>query len=169
MPAGTTLVSVEEYLGKSYEPNCEYIDGVLRQKPMPTWDHSEVQSQIVYLVKAGFPAFSASSELTVRMRPGKFLIPDVAIQRRDRLQRPYPFDPVHLCIEILSPTDRLDDLFDKCKEYHEWGVEMTWVIDPATQKAWEYRKGEAPVEVPADGSLTAEGISLRLADVFTGL
>ena len=169
MPAGTTLVSVEEYLGKSYEPNCEYIDGVLRQKPMPTGEHSTVEDQIVYLVKVGFPDFAARTELTVRIRPTRFLIPDVAIQRRDRIQKPYPIDPVHVCIEVVSPTDRLVDVFDKCKEYHDWGVEMAWVVDPATQRGWEYRKGQAPVEVPPDGSLTAEGLSLRLADVFTDL
>jgi len=46
---------------------------------------------------------------------------------------------------------------------------MTWIIDPEARRAWEYRKGERPTEIPPSGSLTAEDISIPLADLFSVL
>ena len=46
MAAGTTI-SVEEYLHTNYEPACEYIDGVLRQKPMGTRKQGSLQIALV--------------------------------------------------------------------------------------------------------------------------
>src|SRR5262245_56644266 len=105
MATGTTLISVEEYLSTNYEPRCEYVDGVLRQKPRPTWNHGAVEGEIAYLVRTRFPDFAAGREVTVRIRPAKFLVPDVIIQRRDHIQQPYPIEPVHVCSEVVSPED----------------------------------------------------------------
>ena len=162
------LVSEREYLSTTYKPSCDYIDGVLRQKPMPTWKHSVVQSHTAALINR-FPGFLAGSEFTVKIRTGKYFVPDVAVQRRDHIQDPYAIDPVHLCVEILSPEDRFSEAVAKCEEYHEWGVEATWIIDPESRRAWEFRKGLRPVEITATGSLTAEPISVPLPELFSVL
>jgi hypothetical protein len=44
-----SLISEQEYLSTTYKPNCEYIDGVLRQKPMATEAHSAIQAELAYL------------------------------------------------------------------------------------------------------------------------
>ena len=164
---GSTLVSVEEYLSTSYKPNCEYVDGVLYPKPMPTWMHGLLQSHLAMLINQGFAQFAAASEVTVQIRTGKYLVPDLIVQRRDSIQAPYPSVPVHLCVEVLSPDDRMSEAFAKCEEYHAWGAQTTWVLDPEEQRAWEYRTGKRPVEIPQIGWLTAEGISIPIADVFS--
>lgn len=169
MATVTTPISVEEYLRTDYQPNCEYIDGVLRQKPMPTRKHGVIQARIARLLSEGFPDFEAGSEITVRIRAEKYLVPDLIAQRRDHIQDPYPTEPVHLCIEILSPDDRLSEVLAKCEDYHDWGVETTWIVDPETRRAWEYRKGHQLSEVPAAGSLHAESIEIPLAEVFSVL
>jgi Uma2 family endonuclease len=169
MASGTTLVSEQEYLSTTYRPNCDYIDGVLRQKPMATMKHSAIQGQLIVLINPRFPQFFAGPELTVKIRTGKYLVPDVAVQRRDRRQDPYPEEPIHLCVEILSPEDRFSEALSKCEEYHVWGVETTWIVDPETRQAWEFRKGHRPVEVPPNGSLTADGISILMMDLFSVL
>jgi Uma2 family endonuclease len=167
MATSPTLLSVEEYLATTYKPACEYTDGVLHQKPMPTRKHSRVQGRLAFLLTQGFPDFEVDPELTVRIRPGKYLVPDLALQHCDYIQDPYPTEPVHLCIEILSPDDRMSEIFAKCEEYHAWGVATTWIVDPEWQRAWEYRKGLRPTEVTPEGSLTAEGISIPLQDLFS--
>jgi Uma2 family endonuclease len=174
MAAGSTFppvsgVSVEEYLSTSYKPACDYLDGALRQKPMPTRKHSLLQWRLLQLINLGFPEFLALPELTVRMREGRYLVPDVVAQRRELVQDPYPTTAVHLCIEILSPDDRMSEMCGKCEECHAWGVNMAWIVDPETERAWEYRSGERPREVSRDESLTAEGISIPLSDVFSVL
>lgn len=165
----TTLVSVEEYLRTQYKPGCEYLDGVLRQKPMPTRKHGRIQSRLSFLIERSFNQFEADPETTVRITPTRYLVPDFEIQRADRIQDPYPTEPVHVCVEILSPEDRTSEVFAKCEEYHAWGVETTWILDPDSKRAWIYSRGERPVEVATDGALTAEGLSIPIADVFAVL
>jgi len=174
MAAGSTHppvtgVSVEEYLATSYKPACDYLDGVLRQKPLPTRKHGLLQRRLGQLIANGFPQFESESEVTVRIRGNRYLVPDLIVQRLDQVQDPYPTEPVHLCVEILSPDDRTSELFGKCEEYHAWGVKTTWIVDPDNERAWEYRSGERPHEIPADGSLTAEGIAIPLSEVFSVL
>ena len=160
MPA-VTAVSVSEYLGKSYDPNCEYIDGVLVPKPMPTSDHSSVQFTINMSIHSRFPAFLALPELTVQIGSKKFLVPDVAVQDRSKLQRPHPIEPIVLCIEVLSPDDSLKKTLAKCETYHEWGTVNTWIVDPASRRAWQYIKGSAPQEIEPSGELQAGPIHIR--------
>ena len=64
---------------------------------------------------------------------------------------------------------RVSELFAKCEDYLEWGVESTWIIDPESRRAWEYCKDNLPTEIAANGSLTAGEISIPLADVFAVL
>jgi Uma2 family endonuclease len=166
MAEARTLVPVEEYLNTTYKPACEYRDGVLTQKPMPTCDHSLIQSRLTQIVFNGFPGFVPCVELTVKIGPARFLVADVGVQSREEIQRPYPVNPIPLCVEILSPGDRLSDTLAKCEEYHAWGVPTTWIIDPDERWACEYRAGHRLSEVPQEGSLTAGPIRVSLAQLF---
>ena len=165
MTAGTA-VSVEEYLRTSYEPSCEYWDGVLVPKAMGTKKHGRLQFRIAALIQETFPQYEATPELTVRVTPKKYLIPDVAVERRDQSQDPYPVSPIHVCIEILSPEDRLKEVLTKCETYHVWGTPYAWVLDPLARKAWQYTKGSEPIEVD---ELQAGDIRLTASEIFSAL
>jgi Uma2 family endonuclease len=174
MAAGSTFppveaVSVEEYPATSYKPACDYLDGVLRQKPLPTRKHGVLQGRFIQLISTGFPDFEAASEVTVQLRPGKYFVPDVIVQSRASIRDPYPTEPVHLCIEILSPDDRMSEALGKGEEYHAWGVPTVWIADPDCERAWEYRAGQRPAEIAAGGSLTADGIEIPLSEAFSVL
>ena len=169
MAESTTLVTVDEYLSTTYKPACDYLDGVLRQKSMPTWNHSMVQTQISQLINLNFPPFRAGAEVTVRVSPNRYLVPDVLVQAVSHIQRPYPTDPVHLCVEILSPDDRLSETISKCEQYHAWGVPFVWIIDPDERRAWEFPQGHRLHEIRDDGIISAGPIALALADVFRAL
>lgn len=153
----------------SSKPACEYLDGVLTQKPLPTWDHGAIQSQSIQLIAREAPGLFPAAEITVQLRTGRFLVPDVVVQDRARLQRPYPLDPVHLCIEVLSPSDRVSDVLAKCEEYHAWGVPTAWIIDPDERRAWEYRAGQRPVEILVGGRLTTDRVSISVDELFSVL
>jgi Uma2 family endonuclease len=161
-----TLVPVEEYLNTTYKPACEYRDGVLTQKPMPTSNHGLIQLRLGQILLNRYSSFVPSAELIVGIAPARFLVPDLGVQSRETIQHPYPMNPIHLCVEILSPGDRLSDTLAKCEEYHAWGVPTTWIIDPDERRAWEYRAGHRLSDVPQEGSLTAEPIRVSLAELF---
>ena len=161
MSAATT-VSVEDYLHRTEKPYCEYVDGVLRPKAMPTKLHALIQKTLMTLLDR--QGVEALSEVQVRLSPTRYLIPDVIAA--PEIQSPYPIDPVLLCVEILSPEDRIGTMLAKCEQYHVWGVPFCWVIDPEKQTGWHYHAGSEPERVDRGGTLIAGQLSVQLEELF---
>ena len=155
--------SVEECLRLSEKPTCEYRDGVLYPKAMPTKTHSALQFMLVLMLRK--LGLDAVHELTVRVSPTMYLVPDVVAA--PFIEDPYPTAPVLLCCEILSPGDRLGTMLAKCEEYHVWGVPYCWVIDPVKRTAWEYHAGAEPVR--ASGALRAGEYAAGLDELFSAI
>jgi len=166
MAANATMNSVADYLRMNDKPAFEYRDGELTQKHMPTRKHSLLQHRISELIMRLFAQYESLGGMHVRLRADRYLIPDVAVQPRSHIQDPYPTEPIPLCVEILSPDDRFGEVVTKCEEYHEWGVPMTWIVDPESRVAWEYAKGGRVHEIPAEGSITASDIVIPVASIF---
>jgi Uma2 family endonuclease len=162
MSAATT-VSVEDYLHRTEKPYCEYIDGVLYPKAMPTTLHALIQKILMRLLDR--QGVESLAEVRVRLSSNKYLIPDVIAATK--LQHPYPTEPVLLCVEVLSPDDHIGAMLAKCEHYHTWGVPYCWVIDPEKQTGWQYHSGGEPERVERGGTLTAGELSVRLEDLFS--
>ncbi|MBX2799956.1 MAG: Uma2 family endonuclease [Myxococcales bacterium] len=64
-------------------------------------------------------------------------------------------------IELRSPSDRLEALHDKMREYIANGLRLGWLIDPADRLVWVYRPGgvverhEAPTTLSGGDVLVA--------------
>ena len=96
------LVPVDEYLRDSEKPYCEYRDGVIYAKAMPTKLHSIIQRLLPELLQARLPKHrDAYPELTLKVSASHYLIPDVAVT--DDFPGPYPTDAVHMCCEVRYP------------------------------------------------------------------
>ncbi len=158
-----TLVPVEEYLRYAEKPNCEYRDGLLTPKPIPTTFHGLLEFMLVVMLRR--LGLQAAPEVAVRLSPTKYLVPDVIAA--PILESPYPTEPVHLCCEILSPEDRLGAMLSKCEEYHAWGVPYCWVIDPVKRTAWEYHLSGEPTRVT--DTLRAGNLTVSLTELFSAL
>jgi Uma2 family endonuclease len=161
--SSTTLISLEEYLARSDKPTCEYIDGVLHPKPLPTKLHALIEFLLVAILRR--QGVDALAEVSVRLSDTRVLVPDVIAA--PRIQDPYPTEPVKLCVEILSPGDRLGATFAKCEQYHSWSVPYCWVIDPVKQTAWEYHSESDPARTERDGTLRADTFVVKLTDLFS--
>jgi Uma2 family endonuclease len=135
----TTLVSINEYLHTVYRPDCEYIDGVLLERNVGEWNHSRLQTSI-----SGF-LWSREKKLgilvvveqRVQVKPTRFRIPDIAVLTKLPTGGIIT-DPPFLCIEILSPDDRMSEMQERIDDYLAFGVPHVWVIDPRTRRAFEY-------------------------------
>ena len=136
---------------------------MLYPKAMPTKFHSELEFMLVLMLRK--LGLEAAPEVTVRLSPTKYLVPDVIAA--PVIQDPYPTEPVLLCCEILSPGDRLGTMLAKCEEYHAWGVPYCWVIDPVKRTAWEYHLSGEPVRVAE--CLRAGQLEVNLAELFSAL
>ena len=75
-----------------------------------------------------------------------------------------------LCVEVVSPTDRAEDVQEKVVEYVAAGVRLVWLIYPRLQTAHVYEAADR-VRVlgrgdALDGGAVLSGFTLPLAELF---
>jgi Uma2 family endonuclease len=133
----TALISEETYLGTSYDPDCEYADGVLIERNLGEQDHSWLQLALgAYFFRRrkawGIEAFTEQRHF---IRRGRYMIPDVCVILAPRPPEKIFDKPPLIWIEILSPEDRPIRVNEKIRELREFGVPNIWVIDPETFEA----------------------------------
>jgi Uma2 family endonuclease len=163
-----TLISEEEYLHSSYDPDCEFEDGVLIERNVGTRDHSGMQAALAAYFYRRRKAWQIHiyTEQRIRIRARKYLIPDLCI-----VSGPQPPDQVFqnpplIVIEILSPDDRPLRVNDKVQQWRDFGVPYVLVIDPETLESELHDEhGRTKLE---DGVLRIPGspieVPLRLLD-----
>jgi Uma2 family endonuclease len=82
----------------------------------------------------------------VRLAKGRKVAPDAFFLRQGRVPSPLPpkeFDLApDLVIEVLSPSNRAEDLGLKRPMYRQAGVRETWLVDPDGQVVIVDRKGK---------------------------
>jgi Uma2 family endonuclease len=170
-PVSDRFVSVEEYLSTSYEPDCEYDDGVVVERNLGEIEHSFLQGLLatLFTVQGEGWGIYCLPEQRVQIGPRRFLVLDVCVVPVTApWQKILTFPPL-IVIEILSPEDTLRRAEEKAHEYLQFGVEHVWVIDPYARVA--YRAGAAGLELQADGELAVAGtpIKVRIAELFEKL
>src|SRR5882672_12627614 len=100
-----TLISVEEYLNTSYDPDVEYVDGVLVESNVGDWLHSLVQRNIVVALSNRYPHVYAVPELRSQTRSTRYRLPDVSVLLAPPRTK-YLLEAAFLAVEILSEDDR---------------------------------------------------------------
>ncbi len=132
--ATQTQLSLAEYLKTSYRPDCEYIDGELRERNVGKWEHARLQ----WLLAQWFGnheeswCITGSTEQRTWVAGKRVRIPDLVILKAG----PQPAiltEPPLLVIEILSEGDTYSDTEERTADYQRMGVETVWIIDPQTR------------------------------------
>ena len=162
------MVSLEEYLATAYEPDCDFVDGTIEERNLGEWEHAILQSNIIEYLRARYKSqgIRVPTELRLRVTPGRVRIPDLCVFLTDPKQR-VPSTPPFLCIEILSPEDRMSRVEVRINDFLAMGVNTVWLIDPETRQAYTANAAEGLREVKT-GILRTESpvIEMPLAEVF---
>ena len=132
------LISVEEYLNTSYDPDVEYVDGVLVERNAGEWLHSLVQSNIMYHFTRKYPNIYALPALTSRTGSTRYRLPDISVLLTFP-QTEYLLEAAFLAVEILSENDSMTSIIEKLHEYSQKGVANIWLIDPRLEKMFTFR------------------------------
>jgi Uma2 family endonuclease len=131
----TALVSVEEYLHSTFEPDAEYLEGRIVPRSMPQKPHSKMQSYLDRtLYQVAHPlGYDVWVEQRVRTQadPPRYRVPDVCVTFGEPDEDIFTAPPF-LCVEILSPDDTVVDVRAKVREYLAFVVPYIWVVDPQT-------------------------------------
>jgi Uma2 family endonuclease len=131
-------------------------EGELLIMPPAGWEtsdrNSEINLQLRRWAKRDGTGAVTDSSGGYTLPNGATRAPDAAWIARARLDpiltpRRERFLPVcpDFVLELRSPSDRLQDLHDKMREYLANGAQLGWLLDPEPRHIYVYRPG-APVE-----------------------
>jgi Uma2 family endonuclease len=166
MPA-RTLISVEEYLASSYEPDCDYVDGHIEERNLGERPHSRLQGRLLVALSGQASAGTEIlPEVRVQVKPSRFRVPDICIAVDDS-DEPILTKPPFLCVEVLSPEDRVSRIETRIQDYLKMGVPYVWVLDPETKQAYVATAADGLREVKTGVLATVNPVfEVRLAEVF---
>src|SRR5580692_3211763 len=118
-----TQVSLEEYLHTSYRPDCDYVDGEVQERNVGEFEHSVTQTQIGHYLLTRYPRLRRRvlTEQRVQVKSTRFRIPDVCVLAEDAPREKITRTPPILCIEILSPEDRMAPVTKRLNDYFQMG------------------------------------------------
>ncbi len=138
----TTHVPVEVYLRSSYEPDAEYVDGEIEERPMGDNDHSAWQEAISFWFRQHARDWNVRvrPELRIQVSAKRFRVPDVTVLDRDRPVEQIVTQPPVAVFEVLSPEDSLQRLKRKLEDYRTMGIPEIWVIDPKDATYYRYEE-----------------------------
>jgi Uma2 family endonuclease len=162
-----TLVSVQEYLSTEYEPDCDYVDGIIEQRNLGEWDHSRLQGLLIayFHQREKQWRIKVVPEQRIRITATRFRVPDVTIIEDGRQESILTRAPL-LCIEVLSPEDRMSRINARVQDYLTLGVPDVWIIDPKTRQCFTCTKAAGLHEVTTGVLTTTDGrITLTLAEL----
>ena len=169
--ATTHLIPVGEYLGSTYRPDVDYVDGHLEERALGETDHGTVQTRVILLLasKEQDWAIRVLTETRVQTSSTRFRIPDVCVMPRVWVRTPIVTEPPLLCIEVLSPGDTVSAMRRRVQDFLEMSVKVVWILDPQTRTVYVCVGAEMTEQ--RDGPLWVAGTAIQVAvgDIFATL
>ena len=144
-----------------------------RGKPMPSRLHSRVQQKISTALENGYAdKYDFLPELNLDLSKWES-VPDLAIFPRTEFDYSAEDDirvssPPLGAIEILSPTQSLQELISKARKYFSYEVKSCWLVIPGFKNIYVFSSPEDYQMFRADQTLvdSALGIELELSKIF---
>ena len=168
MGALPALVSVDEYLHTAYDPDCDYVDGSIVGRNAGEKDYSKLQQELLVFLRERRKLWNlfVIQEQRVQVSPTRFRVPDICVVAGPEPDEQIFTKPPFLCIEVLSPEDRMSRMQERIDDYLKFGVAYVWVIDPETRRAWIYTADH--IREVRDGVLRTASpeFTVPLADLF---
>ena len=168
--ATSTLVPLQVYLETDYRPDCDWIDGEVKERNVGEGQHSSVQKFFVrfFSNREKDLGIRVWPEQRVQVAATRFRIPDVTVMRESA-----PFEAIItvapvLCIEILSRDQRMSEIEERAKDYLAMGVPTVWIVDPLRRTAF-VSDASGQRQVAEELAAVATEIRVTLAEVFAEL
>ncbi len=158
----------------------ELIRGELIQMPPASHLHSTLAAWIVTVLNMHVRpqqlghVTGADGGYILSRNPDVVVAPDAAFVLSDRLPDEIPtyleLAP-DLAVEVVSPSDRMNDVSEKVKLYLDAGTQIVWVVQPSLQTVTVYHPDRTARTFTAadhlDGGDVLPGFQLSLAELFS--
>ncbi|HUR80773.1 MAG TPA: Uma2 family endonuclease [Thermoanaerobaculia bacterium] len=176
MNVETRVYTAEELLAMPRKPGYELVEGELRAMSPSGFRHGTIISRIDGHLRAHVDAHllgevtSGEAGFVLARQPDTIRAPDVGFVRAERVTETTGFfpGPPDLAIEVISPSDRENDVAAKTLEYLRAGTRAVVLIDPETRAVAVHRtSGVTQIANILTVDEVVPGWSLPLADLFT--
>ena len=161
----------------------ELIAGTVVSEPLPGFRHGRVVARIVSLLRAFAEAqglgevVTADTGFVLARGPDTLRGPDVAFVDNGRLpsasEESKAFEGApDLAVEVVSPSNRPDEVHAKVADYLAAGTRLVWVVDPDPDRRTltVYESLLAPrvlrAEDEVDGSDVLPGFRARVSELL---
>jgi Uma2 family endonuclease len=155
-------VPLADYLETVYRPDCDWIDGEVRERNMGEMPHASVQGFLSHFFRVNGKAWGiwALPEQRVQTSADHYRIADVCVVLRSAGFEPIVRTAPLLCVEILPRDDRMSEIQERVDDYFGMGVGAVWVIDPRRRRAYLSLPGGAML--PQETTLTVPGTAIEV-------
>ncbi len=180
------LITIEEFLALPDDMDRELIRGEVRERPMTKRNrfHAGAEATLARLIgnwAMGLPVphgkvYSGEVGCILQRDPDSTVGIDVAyfsaetVARQSKATTMIDGAPV-LAVEVLSPSDKLEEIAEKISLYLNSGVGLVWIVDPHFKTVTIYRNGAEPELVNINQQLTAEphlpGLVIKVQELFS--
>lgn len=171
MATAPALMTMEQYLSTSYSPDVHFIDGEIEERNVGEKDHGRLQNMIGAWFDAREIALSLDTitEMRMRVTASRVRVCDVAVFSAGAPDEQVAATPPLICIEVLSPEDRLSRAIKVLEDYRAMGVPNIWLIDPQERLAYAF--GQSGLQQQQDLVLRASevAVELNLNELFARL
>lgn len=164
-------VPVREYLATVHRPDCDYVDGEIQERNVGERPHNALQYILTERFNRNRREWNviALQEQRVHVGDARYRVPDVSVLRRsDPVDDVVQTAPL-ICIEVLSPEDRVARTLERFADYSRMGVEHLWLIDPLGRQAWTISADGSQQRVAEALSVPGTPIRIDLGEVFADL
>ncbi len=73
------MATLAEYLNTAYDPDVEFVDGVLVERRIGEWAHSLIQSNVLFALRRKYPNLKSVAGLRCGVTGTRFRLPDVSV------------------------------------------------------------------------------------------
>ncbi|MDP9038017.1 MAG: Uma2 family endonuclease [Acidobacteriota bacterium] len=169
--ATASLIPVQEYLSTVYRPDCDYIEGQVQERNLGESSHATLAFILAKILDANRIAWNLRviPEVRVQVAAQRFRVPDITVLRRSDPSQDIVSTPPLICIEVLSPEDRISRMQERINDYQRMGVEHVWLIDPITRDAWIAQPDGSHQHISTEFTVLGSPIRISLAEVFAEL
>ena len=139
--------------------------------------NAEITGQLVIWTKQDGTGAAFDSSTGFKLPKGADRSPDAAWVQKSRLavltqeekEKFLPLCP-DFVIELLSPSDDLEETKAKMDEYIENGARLGWLLEPRSRRVYVYRPGESVIMIENTGQISGEpelpGFVLNLREIW---
>lgn len=171
MATTPTLMTMEQYLHTSFHPDVDFVDGEIQERNLGEFDHGHLQGLLFawFLERMASTRLIPVIEQRIRVSDRNVRICDVAVVSADSPREQVATSAPVICVEILSPEDRIARAEVVLADYRAMGVPNIWLIDPFRRAAYFF--DGSGLHHALDNTLHIAGteLALEMDELFTAL